>query len=62
MRNQEKIEAAVEGLYLARDSEKAERLIARLTPEEQREVFARVRDRIERDKARFRPLSDKATF
>ena len=51
-----KVDAAVEGLYRARDSAKASRLLARLTPEERQEVFTRVGERIERDKARFSQL------
>jgi acyl-CoA reductase-like NAD-dependent aldehyde dehydrogenase len=54
--NDLKVDAAVEGLYRARDSAKASHLLARLTPEERQEVFTRVGERIERDKARFSQL------
>lgn len=54
-----KVDAAVEGLYRARDSAKALHPLARLTPEERQEVSTRVGERIERDKEAFSQLLEK---
>jgi hypothetical protein len=56
---QKDLHAVVEALYWVRDSNKVTRLIKALTPNERLELWRKVRERVDSDKAHFSELFEK---